>query len=87
MLGMFGRLFKRGEVDCDDVQRLSSDYIEEQLPPKKLASVKNHLAGCGPCRAFVDTLATTIGLLTRLPRVSPPPSFKEDLKNKIRNQR
>jgi len=87
VLGMFGRLFKRGEVDCDDVQRLSSDYIEEQLPPKKLASVKNHLAGCGPCRAFVDTLATTIGLLTRLPRVSPPPSFKEDLKNKIRNQR
>ena len=87
MLGVFGRLFERGEVDCDDVQQLSSDYIEEQLPPKKLASVQNHLAGCGPCRAFVDTLATTIGLLGRLPRVSLPPTFKKDLNDKIRGQR
>ena len=86
MLGVFSRLFKGGEVDCDDVQRLSSDYIEEQLPPKKLASVKNHLAGCGPCRAFVNTLATTISLLGRLPRVSTPPSFKKDLKDKIRGE-
>ncbi len=87
MLGVFSRLFKRGEVDCDDVQRLSSDYIEEQLPPKKLASVQSHLAGCAPCRAFVDTLTTTIGLLARLPRVSAPPSFKKDLNDKIRRQR
>lgn len=87
MLGVFGRLFNRGEVDCDDVQRMSSDYIEEQLPPKKLASVQNHLAGCGPCRAFVETLATTIGLLARLPRVSLPPSFKNDLYEKIRGRR
>ena len=87
MLGVFRRIFKRGEVDCDDVQRLSSDYIEEQLPPQKLSSVQNHLAGCGPCRAFVETLATTIGLLARLPRVSAPPSFKKDLTDKIRDQR
>ena len=87
MLGVFGRLFNRGEVDCDDVQRMSSDYIEEQLPPKKLASVQNHLAGCGPCRAFVETLTTTIGLLARLPRVSLPPSFKNDLYEKIRGRR
>ena len=86
MSGLFRRIFNRGEVDCDDVQRLSSDYIEEQLPQKKLASVQNHLAGCGPCRAFVETLATTIGLLARLPRVSAPPSFKKDLKDKIRRQ-
>ena len=87
MLGVFGKIFNRGEVDCDDVQRLSSDYIEDELSPKKLASVQKHLAGCGPCRAFVDTLTTTIGLLGRLPRVSLPPSFKENLNDKIRRQR
>ena len=87
MLGILGKLFGRGEVDCDDVRRLSSDYIEDQLPPKKLASVRTHLAGCGPCRAFVDTLATTISLLSKFPRVSPPPSFKNDVNEKIRGRR
>ncbi|PKB79349.1 MAG: hypothetical protein BZY88_13785 [SAR202 cluster bacterium Io17-Chloro-G9] len=87
MLGVFGRLFNRGEVDCDDVRRMSSDYIEEQLPPKKFASVRSHLAGCGPCRAFVETLATTIGLLARLPRVSPQSSFRDGLNERIRRQR
>ena len=87
MLGVFKRIFKRWEVDCDDVRQFSSDYIEDQLPPKMLASVQKHLTGCGPCRAFVDTLATTIGLLTRFPRVPLPPSFKENLNERIRRQR
>lgn len=87
MLSIFRRIFKGGELDCEDVRQMSSDYIEDQLPPTKLASVQQHLSGCGPCRAFVETLTTTIGLLGRLPRVSVPPSFKENLNSKIRRER
>ena len=49
---MFGR---GGEVDCDEVQRLSSDYLEEELPPPKQSAIQFHLSKCGPCKAFVET--------------------------------
>ncbi len=72
------------EVDCIDTRQLSSDYLEENLPPKKLAAIQGHLRNCGPCQAFVDTLASTIGILSRFPRVTLPSSFKQSLMEKIR---
>ena len=78
------KIFRRGEVDCDDVRRLSSDYLEDDLPEVKQSAIRTHLANCGPCRAFVETLASTIGILSRLPRVSAPSSFKESVMNRIK---
>ena len=78
------KIFRRDEVDCKETRRSSSDYLDQTLPPSKLASIQNHLSNCGPCRAFVDTLASTIGILSGLPRVIPPSSFKESLMDKIR---
>ena len=74
----------RGEVDCNDVRRLSSDYLEDDLPEVKQSAIRTHLGNCGPCRAFVETLATTIGILSRLPRVSAPSSLKESVMNRIK---
>ena len=74
------------EVDCIDTRQLSSDYLEENLPATKLAAVRNHLNNCGPCRAFVDTLASTIGILSRFPRVTPSSTFKQSLMDKIRRE-
>lgn len=73
------KLFKRGEVDCAEARNLASDYLENSLPPPKRSALQAHLAKCGPCQAFVDTLASTIGALSRLPRVTPPPSFKQSI--------
>ena len=78
------RIFRKGEVDCDEVRRLSSDYIEDDLPQDKRSVIQTHLSNCGPCRAFVETLASTIGILSRLPRVSAPSSFKESVMDRIK---
>ena len=78
------RVLHPNEVDCIDTRHLSSDYLEEDLPPTKLAAVRNHLSNCGPCRAFVDSLASTIGILSRIPQVTPPSSFKQSLMDRIR---
>ena len=78
------KVLHHNEVDCIDTRHLSSDYLEENLPPTKLAAIQNHLSNCGPCRAFVDTLASTIGILSRFPRATPPSSFKKSLMEKIR---
>ena len=84
MIGLLNRIFHRGEVDCNEVRQRSSDYLEEDLPASKLSAIRAHLNKCGPCRAFVDTLATTIGVLSRFPKVSAPPSFKEKVMEQIK---
>lgn len=87
MFRLLSKIFRRNEVDCKETRQSSSDYLDETLPPRKLAAIQNHLSNCGPCRAFVDTLASTIGILSRFPRVIPPSSFKESLMDKIRRDR
>ena len=79
MTGMFRRLFNRGEVDCQDVRKAGSDYLDDDLPPQRRSAVQVHLDKCGPCRAFIDSLSSTIGLLTRMPKATPPPSFKQSI--------
>ncbi len=73
-------------MDCAEIRKSSSDYLEEDLPPQKLAGVQAHLSKCGPCRAFVETLSSTISLLTRIPRVSPPASFKQSIIDRAKRE-
>ena len=84
MAGLIKKIFRRDEVDCTEVRRRSSDYLDGDLPPQKLSKIRFHLDNCGPCRAFVNTLSSTIGVLSRLPRVSAPPSFEQALDEKIK---
>ena len=77
MLNPIKKLFRRGELDCDEVRDRSSDYLEQDLPRAKQSALYAHLSKCGPCRAFVDTLASTIGVLSRLPPLIPPPTLKQ----------
>ncbi len=77
-------ILRRGEVDCNEVRRLSSDYIEDDLPEVKHSAIRTHLSNCGPCRAFVDTLGSTIGILSRLPPATAPASFKQSLMERIK---
>ncbi len=84
MTSFFRRLFNRGEADCAETRELASDYLEDALASRKQAAVRFHLDKCGPCRAFVEALSTTIGLLGRLPRVSAPTSFRQAVMNRIK---
>ena len=79
-----GKLFRRHDVDCKETRQLSSDYLEDNLTPSKFAAIRAHLSNCGPCRAFVDTLGSTIGILSRLPTASAPASFKQSLMERIK---
>ena len=79
MMGLIKRFLNPGRADCAEVRNLASDYLADDLSPKKRSTVHDHLSRCGPCRAFVDTLAATISLLTQIPRVAAPASFKQTI--------
>ena len=78
------RYFRKGELDCDDVADLSSDYIENDLKEEKRSAFQAHLSKCGPCQAFVETLSSTIGALSRLPGISAPSAMKRSLLDRMR---
>ena len=78
------KIFRRGEVDCKETRQSSSDYLDENLPPRRRAAIQSHLSKCGPCQAFVDTLASTIGILSRFPRATTPPNLKQSVMDRIR---
>ncbi len=79
MLNKFKMMFRRGEVGCGEVRRLSSDYLEEDLNHTKQSAIQSHLSWCAPCQKFVDTLSSTVRVLSRLPRISAPSSFKQSI--------
>ena len=79
MTRIFRNLFGRGNLDCQDARELGSAYLENDLSARRYSKIQAHLNNCGPCRAFIDTLAATIGILARLPKVTPPPSFKQSI--------
>ena len=74
----FGR---SGEVDCAEVAKRASDYIEQDqdLPEETREKIQRHLSWCGPCNAFVRTLQATIQSLRSMPRQNAPDKLKEQL--------
>jgi predicted anti-sigma-YlaC factor YlaD len=78
------RLLGRGEMDCVEVRKLSSDYLEGGLSPSRLQRVRAHLSDCALCRAFIDSLASMVGMLTNLPPMQSPPGLKQSIMGTIR---
>ena len=73
------------DPDCEQVQKMSSDFIDDELGGKAKQKVVAHLEWCAPCTAFINTLRATVGLLRSTPREAPPIDFKERVRYSIRN--
>ena len=79
--------FQRKELNCDQVRKLSSEYLEGELSPSRLERFRSHISKCGPCRAFVEGLASMLGMLARLSKAEPPATLKQSIIEQIRASR
>ena len=86
MFNAIKRFLRKGEFDCDDVADHSSSYLDNDLKEEKRSAFQAHLSKCGPCVAFVDTLSSTIGALTRLPGVNTPSTLKKSLLDRMHRE-
>ena len=86
MIKSIKRFFRKGEFDCGDVVDHSSAYIDNELKDNKRSALQAHLSKCGPCQAFVDTLSSTIGALSRLPGVNAPSALKRSLLDRMHRE-
>ena len=69
----------RKRVDCVEVRRRASDYLESDLSAKEREWIRKHLELCMHCNSFTDSLSSTISMLRDLPTEAIPDSLKDKL--------
>jgi anti-sigma factor RsiW len=52
-----------GELTCQELVELVTDYLEDALPPEERARFDEHLEGCTGCTAYVEQMRATIRLV------------------------
>ncbi len=69
----------RGELTCQELVELITDYLEGHLPAPERARFEAHLADCPDCPVYLEQMRQTIRLLGRLPTERIPPAAREEL--------
>ena len=85
-LHLITHLFRKKDLDCAEVRKLSSEYIEGELPPSRLEKFRAHVSGCAPCQSFVDGLASVIRMLPRMSRPEFPPTLNQSIMERLRQE-
>ena len=85
MVSRFLRGFRRPkmDVDCEEVRRLSSDYIDAELDQSSADRVRGHLERCGPCSAFIKTLRATVDMLSSIGKRRADDGFRRRVREAI----
>jgi anti-sigma factor RsiW len=74
------RLWRRkGELTCQELVELVTDYFEGALSARDRARFERHIGGCPHCSTYLDQMRITIRTLGRLPEESVYPTAREAL--------
>ena len=65
---------------CREVVDLLADYLESALGQELIGELEKHLAGCEPCRAYLNTYQRTKALTAETERVAMPEEMKDRLR-------
>jgi predicted anti-sigma-YlaC factor YlaD len=68
-----------GEIRCQQVVELVTDYLEGVLDADLRARVEEHLAECEGCTEYLEQMRTTVRLLGHVPVDSLSEDAKTDL--------
>ena len=82
--------FERSEeamgIDCQEVWRDISDYIDEDLDPIQRTILDQHFAECRHCTALLDSMHNVIALYRDERVLAPPDGFHERLHRRLREE-
>jgi len=71
------------EIDCYQVRRELSDYLEGDLTPQLRHRIEEHLKGCDHCRAVYDGLRNIMRLLGDEEVIELPEGFTQRLYKRL----
>jgi anti-sigma factor RsiW len=67
-------------LTCREAIGLLADYLEFALSEEEIRELEEHLAGCGPCQAYLNTYRRTKDLTGKAERVVMPEEMKDRLR-------
>ena len=73
-------------MTCRSLRPKLSSYLDGGLEPAEARGVGAHLEGCGPCRAHLDSLRGALDALAELPRVAPPESIAQRVRERLEQE-
>jgi hypothetical protein len=71
-------------MECTEVQKRLSAYIEKAVSPKQKALIEAHLKGCRKCKHALADLRKTIKCVQKLPEVEPPAWLVQKVMARVR---
>jgi hypothetical protein len=74
-------------MDCQEIQKSLSSYLERLLPSEEKKLVEGHLSSCAQCRASLAELKKTKNLLGNLDDVEPPPWLTAKIMARVREEK
>jgi anti-sigma factor RsiW len=73
-------------VQCREIVDFLADYLDGGLPPATAKALEEHLEGCAPCIAFVNTYRGTINAARKIREVELPPELRDRLLSFLRRK-
>ena len=67
-------------LTCREAIGLLADYLESALSEQEIRELEEHLVGCGPCQAYLNTYRRTKDLTGKAERVAMPDEMKDRLR-------
>jgi anti-sigma factor RsiW len=79
--------WSRGELVCQEMVELITDYLEGALTRSQRKRFEAHLAGCEHCTEYLRQMRVTIRLTGRLRAEDLTPSMREEFTELYRSWR
>ncbi|GEM_PF-2697542 len=70
-------------MDCHDIRKNLSDFLESELTQEQSAEIRTHLASCRPCTQEMKRHLATWKTLGKWKEIEPSPHFKQRFWSKI----
>jgi len=64
-------------MQCDEIQKKLTAYVDDELDPTSRAHVKLHLEQCSQCRTQLEETTKMLSLYKSIPEVKPQPGDVE----------
>jgi anti-sigma factor RsiW len=76
-----------GELTCQELVELVTNYLEGALPSVERDRFEKHLASCANCHRYLDQMRYTIAAVGQISEDSLAPEMKMDLLHAFRTWR
>ncbi|HVX48881.1 MAG TPA: zf-HC2 domain-containing protein [Chitinophagaceae bacterium] len=73
-------------MNCDDIQLLLIDYMDDTLDNSTRIQVQQHLAGCPACSAALEELAAIQDSIDTVEMEQPSPALRQNFKEMLHNE-